>query len=221
MKNYIIITNKGINKLVASLLDERAGALLQVKNAFFLTIFPIISLLLLYPKCFAALQSEQLISETFQIHKNCIIKEAFGSDFTCTENSITSETQIDKYYKPKPNQLEVLLRQTIEECSHRDGSTLIKFLILPHPIYFEMTNKGNGHLYLPISQKEYKAFKVYDSHDDNYLFMPSQAKIQIKDVNQDGLYDFDIQFNVKHLHGKTSFVHRIFIQNFNGFFYEI
>lgn len=81
-----------------------------------------------------------------------------------------------------------------------------------------MTNKGNGHLFLPVSQKEYKAFKVYDSCDDNYLFIPSQAKIQIRDMNQDGLYDFDIQFNVKSLHGKIYFLHRVFIQKFNGFF---
>lgn len=78
-----------------------------------------LSLLLLCPTGFAALQSEQLISKPFQIHKNCFIKEVFESDYTCTENSISSESQIDKYYESKPNQLEALLRQTVEACSHR------------------------------------------------------------------------------------------------------
>lgn len=178
-------------------------------------------LLLLCSKGFAALQSEQQISDSFQIYENYVVKEVFKSDFTCSENSIISESQIDEYYESKLNQLESLLLKTIEECSHRDGNMLIKFLIMPHPIYFEMTKKGNGHLYLPISQKVYKAFKVYDSCDDNYLFIPSSAKIQIEDVNYDGLYDFNIKFNVMDLHGKIYFVHRIFIQNFNGFFHEV
>lgn len=177
---------------------------------FFPTIFSILSLLPFSSTGFAALQPEQLISESL-----------FESDFTCTESSIISESQIDKYYECKPSQLETLLRQTIEASSHEDGDTLIKFLISPHPIYFEMIKKGNGHLFLPVSQKEYKAFKVYDACDDKSLFIPGRANIQIKDLNQDGLYDFDIKFNIRLLHGKTYFAHRIFIQNLNCFFHEI
>jgi len=144
----------------------------------------------------------------------------FESDFICTESSIISESQIDKYFECKPSQLETLLRQTVEEYSHGDGA-LVKFLVSPHPIYYEMTKKGNGHIFLPISQKEYKALKVYDSCDDSYLFVPSQAQIQIKDLNQDGLYDFDVQFYIKFPEEEVRFVHRTFIQSANGFFAEI
>ncbi len=148
---------------------------------------------------------------TYQMDKQHI-KEVFDTDYICSKNDICKDATISYCYKCEISQLNAILEKEIKKISQEDNEKLIAFLTPSHSFYFEMTKRGNGHLYIPVSQTKFAAIKIYDSCDDASLFIPHQASICIKDINLDGLLDLHIKFNLHHINGKTYLINRFFLQ---------
>ena len=141
----------------------------------------------------------------YQTHKQCI-NEKFASDYMCSKHDLCKDVTIERHYECE-----------LKKLSKEDNNALIAFLTPSHSFYLEMTKRGNGHLFIPVSQTQFFATKIYDSCDDSSIFIPHQASICIKDINQDGLLDIDIKFNLHHLNGKVYCINRFFLQKDTGF----
>lgn len=152
----------------------------------------------------------------YQTHKQCV-DEVFETDYMCSKNDICKDVTISRYHKCELSQLNAILEKEIKKLSKEYNNTLIAFLTPSHSFYLEMSKRGNGHLYIPVSPTQFFAIKIYDSCDDTSIFIPHQASIYIKDINQDGLLDIDIKFNLHHLNGKVYCTNRIFLQKDTGF----
>lgn len=152
----------------------------------------------------------------YQTHKQCI-NEKFESDYMCFKNELCKDVTICCYHECELSQLNAILEKEIKKLSKEDNNALIAFLTPSHSFYLEMSKRGNGHLYIPVSQTQFFAIKIYDSCDDSSIFIPHQASICIKDINQDGLLDIDIKFNLHHLNGKVYCINRFFLQKDTGF----
>lgn len=92
-------------------------------------------------------------------------------------------------------------------------------------LFFSLTKKGNGHLYIPITANHFQAIKVFDSHDDGNIFSPPCANIQISDSSSDNLNVLKISICLEESEESSSFrkkyiINRIFIQNSSGLFFE-
>lgn len=157
---------------------------------------------------------------TFQTHKQCI-NENFESDYMCFKSELFKDVTISYYHECELSQLNAILEKEIKKLSKEDNDALIAFYTPSHSFYLGMTHKGNGHLYIPVSQTKLAAIKIYDSCDDTSIFIPHQASICIKDINQDGLLDIDIKFNLHHLNGKVYCINRFFLQKENVFYEKI
>ena len=152
----------------------------------------------------------------YQTHKQCI-NEKFASDYMCSKHDLCKDVTIERHYECELSQLNALLEKEIKKLSKEDNDALIAFYTPSHSFYLSMTRKGNGLLYIPVSQTQFFAIKIYDSCDDSSIFIPHQASICIKDINQDGLLDIDIKFNLHHLNGKVYCINRFFLQKDTGF----
>lgn len=152
----------------------------------------------------------------YQTHKQCI-DILFASDYMCSKHDLCKDVTIERHYECELSQLNALLEKEIKKLSKEDNDALIAFYTPSHSFYLGMTRKGNGHLYIPVSQTQFFAIKIYDSCDDSSIFIPHQASICIKDINQDGLLDIDIKFNLHHLNGKVYCINRFFLQKDTGF----
>lgn len=152
----------------------------------------------------------------YQTHKQCI-NEKFASDYMCSKHDLCKDVTIERHYECELSQLNALLEKEIKKLSKEDNDALIAFYTPSHSFYLSMTRKGNGLLYIPVSQTQFFATKIYDSCDDSSIFIPHQASICIKDINQDGLLDIDIKFNLHHLNGKVYCINRFFLQKDTGF----
>lgn len=157
---------------------------------------------------------------TFQTQEQ-YIKEVSESDYICSKNDICKDIEIIRHHKCQINQLESILKKTIRIYSRQDNDILIAFYTPSHSFYLGMTRKGNGHLYIPVSQTKFAAIKIYDSCDDASIFMPHQASIHIKDINRDNLLDIEIKFNLLHTNGKVCCIKRFFLQKENVFYEKI
>ena len=152
----------------------------------------------------------------YQTHKQCI-DILFASDYMCSKHDLCKDVTISYYHECELSQLNAILEKEIKKLSKEDNDALIAFYTPSHSFYLSMTRKGNGLLYIPVSQTQFFAIKIYDSCDDSSIFIPHQASICIKDINQDGLLDIDIKFNLHHLNGKVYCINRFFLQKDTGF----
>lgn len=92
-------------------------------------------------------------------------------------------------------------------------------------LFFSLTKKGNGYLYIPITANHFQAIKVFDAHDDGNIFSPPCASIQISDSSSDNLNVLKISICLEENEELSSFrkkyiINRIFIQNSSGLFFE-
>lgn len=143
-------------------------------------------------------------------------KEAFESDYICSKDDICHDNTITRRYRCNMSQLEGILRKAIKELPQEEAA-LTEIRTPSHSFYLGMTHRGNGHLYLPVSETNFAAIKIYDSCDDTSMFVPHQASIHLNDINRDGLPDFKIQYDLHHIDGQVYRINRCFLQKENAF----
>ncbi|MCG7560344.1 hypothetical protein [Pseudoalteromonas sp. McH1-42] len=91
-----------------------------------------------------------------------------------------------------------------------------------HPLLFEFTSKGNG----SVKVKHGQWIKIYDCHDNGYLYSPCLMNQVVKDVNSDGYNDVVFESELIYTGEKESdprikmgrvFVELVYSKKENGF----